>query len=152
MKVILLQDVKKQGKKGQLIEVSDGYGQNFLIKNGLAKLADHGAINQLNAEKKAKARLDAEELEAAKQLKEQIEDEKTIVTIKAKSGEDGRLFGTIPSKQIAEELNKQYNIKIDKRKIHLEQNLSALGYHLEETETTSADVEEISEEEKINSK
>lgn len=129
MKVILLQDVKKQGKKGQMIEVSDGYGRNFLIKNGLAKLADNSAVNQLNAENKAKARHEAEELEKAKALKVKIEDEKTVVTIKAKSGNDGRLFGTIPSKQIAEELNKQFDLKIDKRKIHLEHNLASLGYH-----------------------
>lgn len=129
MKVILLQDVKKQGKKGQMIEVSDGYGRNFLIKTGLAKLADNSAVNQLNAENKAKARHEAEELEKAKALKVKIEDEKTVVTIKAKSGNDGRLFGTIPSKQIAEELNKQFDLKIDKRKIHLEHNLASLGYH-----------------------
>ena len=129
MKVILLQDVKKQGKKGQMIEVSEGYGRNFLIKNGLAKLADNAAVSQLNAENKAKARLAAEELAHAKELKTKIEDEKTVVTIKAKSGSDGRLFGTIPSKQIADELNKQYGIKLDKRKIQLNQNLAALGYH-----------------------
>lgn len=125
MKVILLQDVKKQGKKGQLIEVSEGYGRNFLIKNGLAKLADNAAVNQLNAENKAKARIEAEELAQAKDLKEKLEDEKTVIVIKAKSGADGRLFGTIPSKQIAEELKKQYDLSIDKRKIQLEQNLAA---------------------------
>lgn len=129
MKVILLQDVKKQGKKGQVIEVSDGYGQNYLIKNGLAKLANSSAMSQLNAENRAKARIEAEELAKAKEQKVQIEDEKTVVKIMAKSGADGRLFGTIPSKQIAEELNKQYGIKIDKRKIHLEHNLASLGYH-----------------------
>lgn len=129
MKVILLQDVKKQGKKGQVIEVSDGYGRNFLIKNGLAKLADSSAMSQLSAENKAKQRIAEEEFVEAKLLKAAIEDEKTVVTIKAKSGSDERLFGTIPSKQIAEELNKQHNIKIDKRKIQLEQNLASLGYH-----------------------
>lgn len=128
MKVILLQDVKKQGKKGQVLEVSEGYGRNFLIKNGLAKLADSAAMNKLNAETAAKKRLEAEELEEAKKLKTIIEDEKTVVVIKAKAGE-GRLFGTIPSKQIAEELKKQFKIEIDKRKIQLENNLAALGYH-----------------------
>ena len=106
-----------------------GYSRNFLIKNGLAKLADNAALNQLNAENKAKARLEAEELAQAKDLKEKLEDEKTVIVIKAKSGADGRLFGTIPSKQIAEELKKQYNLSIDKRKIQLEQNLASLGYH-----------------------
>lgn len=129
MKVILLQDVKKQGKKGQVIEVSDGYGRNFLIKNNLAKIADNSAMSQLNAENEAKRRLAAEELAEAKKLKDIIEDEKTEVKIYAKSGEDGRLFGTIPSKQIAEELAKQHDIKIDKRKISMIQNLASLGYH-----------------------
>lgn len=129
MKVILLKDVKKQGKKGDLLEVSEGYGRNFLIKNGLAKFADNAAINQLNAENKAKAKHAQEELEEAKQLKIKLEDEKTVIEIKAKAGNDSRLFGTIPSKQIAEELEKQYNIKVDKRKIQLESNLASLGYH-----------------------
>lgn len=128
MKVILLQDVKKQGKKGQVIEVSEGYGRNFLIAKGLAKLADSSSMSQLNAENKAKQRIAEEEFVQAKVLKAQIEDEKTVVTIKAKAG-DGRLFGTIPSKQIADELKKQHKIEIDKRKIQLENNLSALGYH-----------------------
>ncbi|MBD3949748.1 50S ribosomal protein L9 [Tuanshanicoccus lijuaniae] len=128
MKVILLSDVKKQGKKGQVIEVSEGYGRNFLIKNGLAKLADNAAMSQLKAENAFKAKKAEEELQEAKELKKLIEDEKTVVVIKAKAG-DGRLFGTIPTKQIAEELNKQYKIEIDKRKIQLEQNLSSLGYH-----------------------
>lgn len=129
MKVILLQDVKKQGKKGQVIEVSDGYGRNYLIKNNLAKLADSSAMSQLNAEKQAKQRLAEEELQDAKELKEKIEDKKTVVKIYAKSGEDGRLFGTIPSKQIADELKKQYKLEIDRRKINLSQNLSSLGFH-----------------------
>ncbi|MGO4928285.1 50S ribosomal protein L9 [Fundicoccus sp. Sow4_D5] len=129
MKVILLKDVKKQGKKGDVVEVSDGYGRNFLIKNNLAKLADGSALSQLNAEKKARQKIAEEELEEAKALKKTIEDEKTVVKIKAKTGEDGRLFGTIPSKQIAEELKKQYKIKIDRRKIQLENNLASLGFH-----------------------
>lgn len=129
MKVILLQDVKKQGKKGQVIEVSDGYGRNFLIKNNLAKLADTPAMSQLSAETKAKEKIAQEELDASKQLKAKIEDDKTIVKIYAKTGEDGRLFGTIPSKQIASELKKQYKLEVDRRKIQLESNLSSLGHH-----------------------
>lgn len=127
MKVILLKDVKKQGKKGDVIEVSDGYGRNFLIKNGLAKLADNAAMNQLKSKQDAEARLAEEELEESKKVKDQIEQDKTIVTIKVKSGEGGRLFGTIPSKQIADELAKQHKIKVDRRKIQLEENLAALG-------------------------
>mgnify|MGYP003503172829 FL=1 len=129
MKVILLKDVKKQGKKGDVVEVSDGYGRNYLIKNNLAQLADGSALSQLNAEKKARQKISEEELAEAKELKKIIEDEKTIVKIKAKTGEDGRLFGTIPSKQIAEELLKQHKVKIDRRKIQLDSNLAALGSH-----------------------
>lgn len=127
MKVILLKDVKKQGKKGEVVEVSDGYGRNYLIKNNLAKMADGAALNQLQSKKEAEARVAKEELTESKQVKEAIEKEDTVVTISAKTGEDGRLFGTIPSKQIAEELEKQYGIKVDRRKIQLSENLSSLG-------------------------
>ena len=85
MKVILLQDVKKQGKKGQVIEVSDGYGRNYLIKNGLAKLADAPSMNQLKAQKAAQQRQEAEELAEAKEIKAFIEKEDTVVEIKAKA-------------------------------------------------------------------
>lgn len=129
MKVILLQDVKKQGKKGDVIEVSDGYGRNFLIKNNLAKLADNTALSQHSAERKAKEKIAKQELETAQQLKKTIESDKTVVKIYAKTGEDGRLFGTIPSKQIAGELKKQFKIEVDRRKIQLENNLSSLGHH-----------------------
>ena len=129
MKVILLEDVKKQGKKGQVIEVAEGYGRNYLIKNNLAKVADQAAMNSLKAKRKAEAKLEAEELAEAKEIKEKIEAEDTIVEIKAKIGEDGRFLETIPSKQIAEELEAQYNISVDKRKIQLGDNLSALGHY-----------------------
>lgn len=129
MKVILLEDVRKQGKKGEVIDVSDGYGNNYLIKNGLAKLADSSALNALNAQKKAQKKVEAEELAEAKEIKKELEKESTVVKIKAKTGEDGRLFGTIPSKQIADELKKQFDIKVDRRKINMENNLSSLGFH-----------------------
>lgn len=127
MKVILLQDVKKQGKKGQLIEVSEGYGRNYLIKNNLAKVADKAAINQLKSKQKAQARIDAEELKQAEDIKAQLESDKVLVKLSVKVGEDGRLFGAITSKQIAEELEKQHQIEIDRRKIQLENNISAIG-------------------------
>lgn len=127
MKVILLKDVKKQGKKGDIIEVSDGYGRNYLIKNNLGKAADGAAINQLKSKQQAEERVAQEELAEFKSIKEAIEKDETVVSIPAKTGEDGRLFGTIPSKQIAEELEKQYEIKVDRRKMQLGENLSALG-------------------------
>lgn len=127
MKVILLEDVKKQGKKGQVIEVSEGYGRNYLIKNNLAVLADNAAMNQLKSKKKAQARIAKEEFEEAEKTKKAIEEKNVTVVIDVKIGEDGRLFGAIPPKQIADELAKQYDIEIDRRKIQLKENITAIG-------------------------
>ena len=128
MKVILLKDVKGTGKKGEVKNVADGYAQNFLIKRGLALEADKGNLSELAGKQKAEDRLKAEELTTAKNLKEVLEKEETVVQLKSKAGEDGRLFGSIPSKQIAEALKKQFNIKIDKRKLDLPQPIKTLGY------------------------
>lgn len=128
MKVIFLQDVKGKGKKGEIKDVAVGYAQNFLLKKGLATEATPQALSELQGKNKAKAKEEAENLEEAKQLKERIEAEGFEVEIKSKAGEDGRLFGSIPSKQIAENLEKQHKIKVDKRKLDLEQPIKALGY------------------------
>ena len=112
MKVIFLQDVKGKGKKGDIKEVPTGYAQNYLLKNKLAKEATKSSISELSGQKKAQDKKAAE----------------VLVEIKAKGGEDGRLFGSIPSKQIAEGLKKQYDLKIDKRKIELENPIRTLGY------------------------
>lgn len=128
MKVIFLEDVKGKGKKGQVKEVPNGYAQNFLIKNGLAKEANKGSISALEGQKKAQAKQEAELLAEAKEMQVFLEKEETVVEIKAKAGEDGRLFGSIPSKQIAEALNKQYKVKLDKRKIELSNPIRTLGY------------------------
>lgn len=128
MKVIFLQDVKGKGKKGDTKEVPNGYAQNFLIKNNLAKPANNESMAELKGKQKAKEKQDAEVLAEAKELKALLEKEETVVKINAKAGEDGRLFGSIPSKQIADALNKQYKIKIDKRKIELDQPIRALGF------------------------
>ncbi|MGM9902637.1 50S ribosomal protein L9 [Enterococcus sp. 10A9_DIV0425] len=128
MKVIFLQDVKGKGKKGDVKEVPTGYAQNYLIKNNLAKEANKSTISQLEGQKKAQEKQEAEILEEAKKLKEFLEKEETVVELKAKAGEDSRLFGSIPSKQIAEGLNKQYKIKLDKRKIELNNPIRTLGY------------------------
>ena len=128
MKVIFLQDVKGKGKKGDVKEVPTGYAQNYLLKNNLAKEATKSRISQLAGQKKAQEKYEAEILEEAKKLKEFLEKEDTVVELKAKAGEDSRLFGSIPSKQIAEGLNKQYKVKLDKRKIELENPIRTLGY------------------------
>ena len=128
MKVIFLQDVKGKGKKGDVKNVVDGYAQNFLIKNGLAKEATTASLSTLAGQKKAEEKHNAELLAKAKELKEFLEKEETVVTIKAKAGEDGRLFGAIPAKQIAEEFNKTFNVSLDRRKFELAAPIRALGF------------------------
>ncbi|CEG29472.1 50S ribosomal protein L9 [Bacillus sp. B-jedd] len=125
MKVIFLKDVKGKGKKGEVKNVADGYAHNFLIKQGLAVEANPGNMSNLSAQKKKEEKLAAQELEDAKALKEKLE--KTTVELTAKSGEGGRLFGSITTKQIAEELQKKHGFKIDKRKMELEDAIRSLG-------------------------
>jgi len=125
MKVIFLKDVKGKGKKGEVKNVADGYAQNFLLKQGLAVEANQANISSLNAQKKKEEKLAAEELAEAKKLKSVIDE--LTVELTAKSGEGGRLFGSITSKQIAEVLQKKHGIKIDKRKIELEDAIRSLG-------------------------
>lgn len=126
MKVIFLQDVKGRGKKGEIKNVADGYAQNFLIKQGLAIEATNASMKALEGQKNKEKKEAAEELAKSKELKEVLE--KLTVELKAKSGEGGRLFGSITSKQIAEALQKAHNIKVDKRKIEMDDAIRALGY------------------------
>ena len=126
MKVIFLKDVKGKGKKGEVKNVADGYAQNFLIKQGLAVEASNAAMSSLNAQKKKEEKQAQEELEQARKLKEKLES--LTVELTAKSGEGGRLFGSVTSKQIAEALQKKHSLKIDKRKIDLDDAIRALGY------------------------
>jgi len=128
MEVIFLSDVRGKGKRGQIKNVPDGYAQNFLIKKGLAKEATKVAVNTLKAEQKSEAARAAEEVEEAKKTKISLEDEATVVELTAKAGTDGRLFGSIPSKQIATALADQYQVKLDKRKIELSEPIRVLGY------------------------
>lgn len=128
MKVIFLQDVKGKGKKGEVKNVADGYAQNFLIKNGLAEEANNANVSALKGQKKAEEKKAQEQLDEAKKLKAFLEAEDTVIKIKAKSGEDGRLFGSITSKQVAEQLQKQYQVKLDKRKIDLKEPIRTLGF------------------------
>ncbi|NWQ40833.1 50S ribosomal protein L9 [Bacillus sp. EB106-08-02-XG196] len=126
MKVIFLKDVKGKGKKGEVKNVADGYAQNFLIKQGLAIEASNANISTLEGQKKKEDKRAAEELAEAKKLGEQLE--KTTVELSAKAGEGGRLFGSITTKQIAEELQKKHGIKIDKRKMELSDAIRTLGH------------------------
>jgi len=126
MKVILLQDVKGQGKKGDVVNVSVGYARNFLLKNNLAKEATKGNLNALKAKKRKEAKRAEAEKEEAIKLKETLEN--ITVEIKAKAGEGGRLFGSITNKQIADTLKKIHNHTVDRRKIELDEPIRALGY------------------------
>ena len=126
MKVIFLQDVKGKGKKGEMKEVSVGYAQNFLLKNKLAVEATPAAMSQLQGQKKRAEKDAAEELAAAKELKTKIDN--ITVEMKAKSGEGGRLFGSITTKQIADALEKKEKLKVDRRKMELPDAIRSLGY------------------------
>ena len=127
MKVILLKDVKNIGKAGEVKDVAAGYAQNFLFKKGFAEEATSGNLQKLEEQKEAKRQEAREELEEAKVLKEKLEN--IEVTIKMKSGEDGRLFGSVSTKQIIEAYKKEHDIKLDRRKLDMPEPLKALGYH-----------------------
>ncbi|OMD37566.1 50S ribosomal protein L9 [Paenibacillus odorifer] len=125
MKVIFIKDVKGQGKKGQVKEVSEGYASNFLLPRGLVRPATEGNVKTLENQAAAEQRRKDNEKEEAQQLGKKI-DELTL-TMKAKAGEGGRLFGAITSKQIAETLASTQGISIDKRKIELGEPIRHLG-------------------------
>lgn len=125
MKVILLKDVKGTGKKGEVVNVSDGHARNFLIPRGLAKEATEGNLRQLKNQKAAQKRREEKELAQAKVLAEKIS--KLTIQFKSKAGEGGKLFGSITSKDIATELKKKHKIDIDKRKISLDSPIKELG-------------------------
>lgn len=124
MKVIFIKDMKGQGKKGQVKEVSEGYAQNFLLPRGIVRLATEGNMKTLDNQKAAEERLKQEEKAEAEILAKKLEAE--VTELKAKAGEGGRLFGAITSKQIAEALAKK-GLKIDKRKIELNDPIRTLG-------------------------
>ena len=115
MKVVLLQDVKDIGKKDQVVTVSDGYARNFLLPRKLAKEATAAAMSDVKAKESAKAHHKQEEIKAANALKAQLDGKE--VTIKAKAGKEGKLFGAVTSKDVSEALKKQHKLEIDKKKI-----------------------------------
>ena len=126
MKIIFIQDVKKQGKKGEIKEVKDGYGKNFLIKNGYAVMATETGVKRLNEENE---QMRKQELENIKNCNETKKKQKKItLKFKVKTGVQDRVFGTVSTKMIAEELKKQ-GFNIDKKIIKLDNQLSTLGFH-----------------------
>ncbi|GAK12017.1 50S ribosomal protein L9 [Geomicrobium sp. JSM 1781026] len=124
MKVILNQDVKGQGKKGEVKDVSEGYARNFLLKNNLAVEASSGNLKDLKAKKQSDDKKVEEERQAAEEMKQKME--ATDIEMTAKAGEGGRLFGAVSTKQINEAL-KNKGFKVDKRKIELNDPIRTLG-------------------------
>lgn len=125
MQVILTQDVKGQGKKGDVVNVSDGYARNFLLAKGLGIEATKSNMNDLKGKKESaeyKIKTDTEE---AKKLAETLKD--ITVTLSAKAGDNGKLFGSITSKDVADALTNQHHIKLDKKKFHLPDGIKTLG-------------------------
>lgn len=125
MKVILQQDVKGHGKKGQLIDVSDGFARNFLLPRGLAVKASAANINVLKTQQAAKAHHLETERQKAEALSEKLSSISLRISVKA--GEGGRLFGSVTAKEIAQELKARHGIDIDKRKIVLDAPIKAYG-------------------------
>lgn len=125
MKVILLSDVKNKGKKGQVVNVADGYA-NYLINNNLAVLANESNLKKLAKEKEIQKEKEKQAFEEAKALKAKLENLQLI--FKVKVGEDGKIFGSISTKQIVDALKNQHGFNIDKRKIILDDSIKSLGY------------------------
>ncbi len=118
MDVILTQDVKALGKKGELVSVNEGYARNYLIPKGLATIATKGVITQLNEKKEAEKKAEARALQKALDLANTLNGR--TVTIEVKAGEKGKIFGSITANDVATAINKQFDLKIDKKKVQLE--------------------------------
>lgn len=125
MKVILLQDVKSLGKKGDIVEVSEGYARNMLLKKGLGQEATGQNMNDLKLQKANAEKIAREALEAAQALAKEMEGKAIKVAVKA--GEGGRVFGSVSTKEIAEEIKKQLGYEVDKKKIQIDNPIRALG-------------------------
>lgn len=125
MKVILLQDIKNVGKKDEIINSSDGYARNYLFPKKLAVEATKDNLNQLKARQDTAKRKKEQEKEEAKQLAEKLK--KITLSIQVKAGENGKIFGGVTAKEIAENLKEQQSIEIDKKKIMVKETIKALG-------------------------
>ena len=128
MKVILLEDVKALGKKGETVEVNDGYARNFLLKKKLGIEANSKNLNDLKLQKANEERMAQQRLEEAKALAEKIGEKPVVVSIK--TGEGGKIFGSVSTKEIAAEAEKQLGFAIDKKKMQLAEPIKSLGTHL----------------------
>lgn len=125
MKVILKADVKGKGKKGQMIEVAEGYARNFLLPKGLAALATADAINTMRLQEKAKAKADAEAKTAATEIAEKLKG--LQVKVPSKGGEGGKLFGAVTGREISAALKEQHGLDIDSKKLVLDEPIKSFG-------------------------
>lgn len=125
MKVILLKDEKKLGKKGEIIEVSEGYARNYILPRKIGVEASSGNMNDLKLQKANEEKIAKEQLEAAQALAAELESKQVVLKIKA--GEGGRTFGSVSTKEIAAAVKEQHNIEIDKKKIQLPEALKNFG-------------------------
>ncbi len=128
MKVILLEDVKKVGKKGEIVDVSDGYARNFIFKKNLGKEATAQTINDAKMKNAANERHRAEELAAAQELGAKLKE--MSVTVSMKAGESGKTFGSISTKEIVKACKEQLNLEIDKKKLQVKVPIKTLGNHI----------------------
>lgn len=127
MKVILLQDVKSLGKKGEIVNVNDGYARNFILPKKYGVEANNKNLNDLKLQKDNEAKIAKEQLEAAKELAEELKAGKVELAIKV--GEGGKTFGSVSSKEIATAVKEQLKLEIDKKKIQLKEAIKTLGTH-----------------------
>ena len=125
MKVILLEDVKSLGKKGEVVNVNDGYARNLLFKKNLGIEATKQNLNDLKLQKQNNDKLEAERLEEAKKLAKELEEKEVVLEIK--TGSDGRVFGSVSTKEIAEAAKEQLGYELDKKKMHLKDAIKSIG-------------------------
>ena len=125
MKVILLEDVKSLGKKGEVVNVNDGYARNLLFKKNLGIEATKQNLNDLKLQKQNNDKLEAERLEEAKKLAKELEEKEVVLAIK--TGSDGRVFGSVSTKEIAEAAKEQLGYELDKKKLHLKDAIKSIG-------------------------
>ena len=125
MKVILLEDVKSLGKKGEVVNVNDGYASNLLFKKNLGIEATKQNLNDLKLQKQNNDKLEAERLEEAKKLAKELEEKEVVLAIK--TGSDGRVFGSVSTKEIAEAAKEQLGYELDKKKMHLKDAIKSIG-------------------------
>lgn len=128
MKVILLEDLKSVGKKGEIVEVSDGYARNVILRKKIGVEATGKNLNDLKLQKANADKIAREQLEAAQKLKVEIEEKKIVMHIKI--GEGGKTFGSVSSKEIAAAVKEQLGYDIDKKKIQMKESIKSLGMHI----------------------